>query len=78
MSQQNAAVVLEEVLRSAMDEALSLQAKDYLNDADSAALMAYFNILDWGKQQADIMGVKFADQELQGFDPYRLLLKKVA
>jgi hypothetical protein len=40
--------------------------------------MAYFNILDWGKQQADIMGVKFADQELQGFDPYRLLLKKVA
>lgn len=66
-------VVLEEVLRRAMDDALELAKKDKRSEREDGELYAYFAVLEWGKQQADSLGVQFGDQELQGFDPYRLL-----
>ena len=75
MDNNAAQAILEEVLRLAMDEALMLQAKEPLSDEDHGALTAYFSVLELGKQQAAIMGVSFADRELNTFDPYALLAK---
>ncbi len=66
-------VVLEEVLRRAMDDGLELVKKAKRSEREDGELYGYFAVLDWGKQQADLMGVKFGDQELQAFDPYQLL-----
>jgi hypothetical protein len=78
MNPPAAQAVLEEVLRFAMDEALALQAKERLADEDHGALMAYFNLLELGKQQAGILGVRFDDDELNAFDPYVLFDKRTA
>jgi hypothetical protein len=78
MNEKAAYAVLEEVLRLAMDEAVDLRAKDRLSEEEHGALMAYFNILDWGKQQAEIMEIEFGDKELQSFDPYSLMSRKAA
>ena len=78
MNKNASQAILEEVLRRAMDEALALHAKEPLSDEDHGALMAYFNLLDWGKQQAAIMEVNFGDRELNTFDPYTLFGKKAA
>ncbi|MFU8789065.1 MAG: hypothetical protein ACNA7G_08545 [Methylobacter sp.] len=41
--------------------------------------VAYFNILDWTKQQVEINGIEFDDKTLQAFAPYNLhTVKKVA
>lgn len=69
-------VVLEEVARRAMDDGLALVNKGGLSDYDEGALFAYFNILDWAKQQADVHGIEFDDKELQAFDPYLLHVVK--
>lgn len=69
----NESIVLEEVLRRAMDDALKLQTSD--SAYDRGQLFAYFGVLEWGKEQANIMGIEFADKELQAFDPYALLQK---
>ena len=68
----------EEIMRRAMDEALSLQAENPISEESIGALQAYFNIIDWGKQQADLLGIEIGDQELKAFDPYSLLQKKAA
>ncbi|EXJ15099.1 hypothetical protein [Imhoffiella purpurea] len=78
MNPEQAAGVLEEVLRRAMDEGLELRDKDQLNEHDEGALMAYFTLLDWGKSQAELSGIEFADRELQDFDPYSLLNQRQA
>jgi|APLow6443716910_1056828.scaffolds.fasta_scaffold125503_3 hypothetical protein len=65
-------VVLEEVARRAMDDGLDLVNKGNLNDYEEGMLFAYFNIIDWAKQQAEINGIKFEDKELQEFDAYSL------
>lgn len=78
MNENAAYAVLEEVLRRAMDEALILHGRKTLSEEDRGALLAYFNILDWGKQQAEIMGLEFGDRELQAFDPYVLISRKAA
>ncbi len=65
-------------MRRAMDEAMELAEKNPLSDEDRGALMAYFNILDWGKQQADMLGMEIGDQDLRDFDPYILIPKKAA
>jgi hypothetical protein len=69
-------VVLEEVLRRAMDDALELAKKGNRNEREEGELYAYFSLLDNAKQQADLLGIRFADQELQAFDPYQLLGKQ--
>ena len=78
MSNQQAAVVLEEVMRRAMDEGIELRDKGPLSERDEGALMAYFTLFDWGMTQAKLSGVEFADRELQGFDPYSLLNSRKA
>ena len=78
MNEKAVSAVLEEVLRRAMDEALDLHTKDRLTEEEHGQLMAYFNILDWGKQQSEIMGIKFGDRELQAFEPYSLINRKAA
>jgi len=70
----NESIVLEEVLRRAMDDAQKLQDSD--SEYDRGQLFAYFGILEWGKEQANMMGIEFADKELQDFDPYTLLSKQ--
>jgi hypothetical protein len=65
--------VLEEVLRRAMDDGLELAKKDKRSEREEGEIFAYFSLLDWGKQQAELLGIEFVDQELQSFDPYRLL-----
>lgn len=66
-------VVLEEVLRRAMDDALELMKKSQRSEREDGELYAYFVMLDTAKQQADLLGVRFGDLELQAFDPYQLL-----
>ncbi|MFO1420785.1 MAG: hypothetical protein U1F59_07625 [Candidatus Competibacteraceae bacterium] len=66
-------VVLEEVLRRALDDALDIARKEVRSEREEGELFAYFSLLDWAKQQADVLDVRFADQELQAFDPYQLL-----
>ena len=78
MNEKASYAVLEEVLRRAMDDAMELHGKDSLTDEERGELMAYFNILDWGKQQADLLGVLIGDKELAAFDPYSLLGSKKA
>lgn len=73
MENKNAYVVLEELMRMAMDEAVALREKHDLTDEEHGEMMAYFKILDAGKQQADIFGMKFIDRELDAFDPYSLI-----
>lgn len=67
--------VLEEVLRFAIEEALSLQSKDPLSEEDQGALTAYFSVIEFCKQQAATMEVSFNDHELTTFDPYMLFNK---
>jgi len=71
-------VVLEEVLRRAMDDGLALAQKDHLSDYEEGQLFTYFSMLDWAKQQADILEIQFGDHELQAFDPYQLLAHRKA
>lgn len=72
-------VVLEQVARRSMDDGLELVNKGNLNEFEEGMLYAYFNILDWTKQQAEINGIEFDDKTLQAFDPYNLhTVKKVA
>ncbi len=66
-------VVLEEVLRRAMDDALELAKKVKRSEREDGELYAYFTLLDSAKNQADLLGIQFADQELQAFEPYQLL-----
>lgn len=68
----------EEIMRRAMDEALNIQSASPVNDQKAGELQAYFNIIEWGKQQAELQGVEIIDQELKDFDPYTLLVKKAA
>jgi hypothetical protein len=75
MNDNAAQAVLEAVLRLAMDEALALHAKEGLEDEGHGALTAYFSLLELGKQQAAIAGLRFEDPELDAFDPYALLAK---
>ena len=73
MDNHPALAALEAVLRLAMDEALALRGKDPFSDEDQGALTAYFSLLELGKQQAAARGLRFADAELDAFDPYALL-----
>lgn len=68
--------VLEEVARRVIDDGLELTNKSNLSDFEEGLLFAYFDILDWTKQQAELNGIEFDDGALQAFDPYTLLVNK--
>lgn len=73
MSNHSAQAVLEKVLRLAMEEALTLQSQHVASDEDHGARIAYFNVLEFGKQQAALQGIQFDDAELAAFDSYSLM-----
>lgn len=78
MNTNAAQAVLEEVLHFAMDEALALQAREHLGEEEHGALIAYFSLLELGKQQAAILKLSFDDPELNAFDPYVLFDNRTA
>jgi hypothetical protein len=64
--------VFEGIARRAMDDGMALVNKGCLSDYEQGMLFAYFDILDWAKQPAEMHRIKFNDKELQEFDPYTL------
>ncbi len=78
MNDNAAQTVLEEVLRLALEEALVLNGKKILSEEDSGALVAYFNLLEFAKEQAAIKQLRFNDQELAEFNPYSLIEHRTA
>lgn len=68
MNDNAAQAILEEVLILAMEEILALQTQHSLSDEERGALMAYFNLLELGKQQAANLGISFENLELNDFD----------
>jgi hypothetical protein len=67
-------VVVEEVMRAAVDAARKAAAQAASGDRHAAGqVFAYYNVLDVLKEQAALAGVVFDDVELQGFDPDELL-----
>lgn len=73
MALSNAQTLLEDILRLALDEALTLQAQHSLSEEDHGALVAYFNLLEFSQQHAVQLGVSFNDPELKQLNPYALL-----
>jgi len=73
MTDNPAQAVLEELLLLAIEEALILKSHKTLSNGDSGALTAYFNLIEFGKQQAEIQNIRFADKQLASFDPYSLI-----
>lgn len=69
-----AQVVLEEVMRAAMDAALKAAPRAASGDKHAAGeVFAYYNALDVFKEQAEIVGMQISDRELAAFDPDALL-----
>lgn len=67
-------VVLEEVMRAAVDAARKAALQAAGGDRHAAGqVFAYYNVLDVLKEQADLLGLAFADTGLQSFDPDELL-----
>lgn len=69
-------VLLEEVLRKAMDEAVSLAQKAVKTEHEKGEIFAYVDLLSWAKAQAEVLGVTISDRELAAFDPYSLIDRK--
>ncbi len=63
--------ILEEILTLTLDN-LKSNSTD-LSDFDSGRMMAYYEILSLAKEQADLLGVTFADDELNNVIPEDLL-----
>ena len=67
-------VILEEVMRSAVDAARQAARQAAAGDRHAAGqVFAYHNMLDVLKEQADLRGVAFDDAELVAFDPDELI-----
>jgi hypothetical protein len=69
-------VLLEEVLRKAMDEAVLLAKKAGKTEREKGEIYAYLDLLSWAKAQAEVLGVTLSDSELAAFDPYSLIDRK--
>lgn len=64
-------VILEEVLAAA--RAAALQAAASTDPLDRGRVMAYYDVLDVAKEQAELLGHSLADVGLPDFDPDSLL-----
>jgi len=70
----DAQVVLEEVMTAAIDAARRAQHEGANGDPfQSGLLMAYYDVLDIIKTEADLSDLKFCDESLNAFDPDELL-----
>jgi hypothetical protein len=75
MSVSKAQVVLEELLTAAIVGALEARKKADRNPFDNGRLMAYYALIAVAKEQAEIAGMAFADNNLKAFDPDKELLR---
>jgi hypothetical protein len=67
-------VVLEEVMRAALNAARKATAQAAAGDRHAAGqVFAYYDVLDVLKEQINLLGLEFADTELAPFDPDELL-----
>jgi hypothetical protein len=70
----NAQILLESVMKAAIDAARQLKEPAAAGDSFSQGeIMAYYDILDVIKEQAELAGIEFNDPELSDFDPDELL-----
>ena len=71
---ERAQAIVEEVMRAAMEAGRRAAAQAASGDLHAAGqLFAYHDVLDVLKEQADLLGVVFAESELRNFDPDELL-----
>jgi hypothetical protein len=67
-------VVLEEVMRAALDAARSAARQAAAGDRHAAGqVYAYHNVLDVFKQQAEVLGMQIDDRELAALNPDDLI-----
>lgn len=67
-------VVLEEVMRAAMESARKAAHQAAGGDRHAAGqVFAYHDVLDVLKEQAELLGIQFDDRELASFDPDELI-----
>jgi hypothetical protein len=77
MSVSKEQVVLEEVLTAAIDSALQARRKAATDPFENGRLMAYYDVITVVQEQAELIGLKFADKNLTAFDPDKELLGAV-
>ena len=68
-----AQTILEELLSAAIEGALEARTQADANPFENGRLMAYYDILTTAKEQAEVMGIEFADKRIAEFDPDALL-----
>ena len=71
---QASQVVLEEVMRAALESARKAAVQAAAGNRHAAGqVFAYHDVLDVLKEQASLLGVQFDDRELAAFDPDELI-----
>ena len=66
-------VVIEELLTAAIDAGMKARRKAAMDPFENGRVSAYYDVIRWIKEQADILEIEFADQSLAKFDPDELL-----
>ena len=75
MSDRALRAVLEQVLTAAIDGARDARRRADQDPFEDGRMMAYYDVITWAQTQAKLMGVKFADKSLAGFDADKELLR---
>lgn len=75
MNERALQAVLEQVLTAAIDGALDARKKADKEPFERGRLMAYYDVITWAKEQAELMDITFADRTLAAFDPDKELLR---
>jgi hypothetical protein len=74
MKRPSAQTVLEELLSAAIEAALKARKHADRDAFENGKLMAYYDIITTAKEQAEVMGIEFADKTIADFDPDKELL----
>ena len=73
MSVSKEQVVLEEVLRAAINAAREARARAVSDLFEEGLMMAYYDLITVAKEQAELMELEFIDRTIAEFDPDELL-----
>ena len=73
MSVSKEQVVLEEVLRAAINAAREARARTVSDPFEEGLMMACYDLITVAKEQAELMELEFIDRTIAGFDPDELL-----
>jgi hypothetical protein len=74
MKRPSAQTVLEELLSAAIEAALNARKHANRDPFENGKLMVYYDIITTAKEQAEVMGIEFADKTIADFDPDKELL----